>query len=456
MRVTLTVLAGPSQGRVFTFSGHDTFLVGRSKHAHFQLPDDDPYLSRIHFMVEVNPPQCRLVDMGSRNRTRVNGQPVDKIDLKTGDVIRAGQTILKVSMEESAELSAASVLSESLASQSLASPELSPPPQSEPAITRPEVVVGPDWCRVCYQPAQHHGPWTTSNGQPIPLCTSCRKEIEGQPQPVAGYLLGRQLGQGGMGIVWQALRLGDAAVYALKMISPAVAARKEDLDRFLREVGILGELSHPHIVSLRDSGECDGKLFFAMDYVRGSDARRLVKEGGPLAVARAVGLICLILQGLEYAHGKGFVHRDLKPSNVLVAREGGRETALLADFGLARVYQDSRLSGLTMTGDMGGTVAYMAPEQITNFRQAKPPADLYAAAATLYTLLTARYAYRLPKQSERALLVILQKEPIPIRERRPDLPAELAALIQRGLAKDPEDRFTNAQTMRLALLKFSG
>src|SRR5262245_40432269 len=118
MRVTLTVLAGPHQGRVFTFSGHDTFLVGRSKHAHFQLPDDDPYLSRIHFMVEVNPPQCRLVDMGSRNRTRVNGQEADKVDLKSGDVIRAGRTILKVAMEDSEERSADSIVVESLLSRS--------------------------------------------------------------------------------------------------------------------------------------------------------------------------------------------------------------------------------------------------------------------------------------------------------------------------------------------------
>ena len=453
MRVTLTVLAGPHQGRVFAFSGHDTFMVGRSKHAHFQLPEDDPYLSRIHFMVEVNPPHCRLVDMGSRNSTRVNGNKVDKADLKPGDVIRAGQTILRVSLEDSVEQEAASVLVESLISQSVEAPKLA---VAEPASTLPDVEVGPDWCRVCYQPSEHHGPWTSQGGQPIPLCGACRKEIDGRPQPVNGYLLVHQLGQGGMGVVWQALRLHDALIYALKMIRPTVTARSDELDRFLREVRILSELRHPHIVSLRDSGECDGQLYFAMDYVRGSDGRRLIKEHGPLELPRAVKLICQVLQALEYAHGKGFVHRDLKPSNVLLAQDGAQETALLADFGLARVYQDSRLSGLTMTGDLGGTVAYMAPEQIINFRQTKPAADQYAAAATLYSLLTARHVYRLPKQSERALLVILQKEPIPIRERRADVPEELAAAIHRALAKDPADRFTDVAGLRLALLKFSG
>src|SRR5437763_10175017 len=99
MRITLTVTAGPHKGRSFTFVGHDTFLVGRSSHAHFRLPVKDRYFSRVHFLVEVNPPQCRLLDMGSRNGTYVNGQKVERADLQPGDRIRAGRTILRVSFE---------------------------------------------------------------------------------------------------------------------------------------------------------------------------------------------------------------------------------------------------------------------------------------------------------------------------------------------------------------------
>src|SRR5947209_10460408 len=99
MRVTLSVTAGPHKGQVFTFAGHETFIVGRSKRAHFRLPLKDKYFSRIHFMVEVNPPQCRLMDMGSTNGTHVNGARVPMADLKDGDQIRAGRTILRVSVE---------------------------------------------------------------------------------------------------------------------------------------------------------------------------------------------------------------------------------------------------------------------------------------------------------------------------------------------------------------------
>src|SRR5436305_8938767 len=100
MRITLTVTAGPHQGRRFAFEGHDTFVVGRSKRAHFQLPARDKYFSRVHFLVEVNPPQCRLMDMGSRNGTYVNGQRVETVDLTDGDQIKAGHTVFRLSLAD--------------------------------------------------------------------------------------------------------------------------------------------------------------------------------------------------------------------------------------------------------------------------------------------------------------------------------------------------------------------
>src|SRR5439155_19533887 len=134
--------------------------------------------------------------------------------------------------------------------------------------------------------------------------------------------------------------------------------------------------------------EANGLTYLAMDFGLGTDAAGILKQHGPLPRPRAVGLVCQLLEALEYAQAKGFVHRDIKPANLLVTKVNGREVVQLADFGLARVYQTSRLSGLTMNGDIGGTLPFMAPEQILNFREAKPPVDQYAAAATLYNLLT--------------------------------------------------------------------
>jgi hypothetical protein len=408
VRITLKVTAGPHKGESFAFVGHDTFLVGRSQRAHFQLPMKDKYFSRIHFMVEVNPPSCRLLDMGSRNGTYVNGQKVEKVDLHDGDQIRAGHTILRVAVAG----------------------RVPPPlPVPDPA------------------PAAKAAPTI----KPVP---SPAEPAESLPQPIQGYRMLRELGRGGMGVVYLAERSADGSKVALKTIIPANAGSKGQVERFLREARILQQLDHPHIVAFREMGESNRLLYFAMDFVPGTDAGRLVKTSGPLPVGRAVSLVCQMLDALAYAHSKRFVHRDIKPANLLVATDGGRDVARLADFGLARVYQASQLSGLTMTGDVGGTVAFMAPEQITNYREVKPPVDQYAAAASLYNLLTGKYVFDLPGNPQQRLLMILQDEPVPLCERRPDLPRELGEVVHQALVKEPGERFGSVNEFRKALLPF--
>jgi serine/threonine-protein kinase len=148
------------------------------------------------------------------------------------------------------------------------------------------------------------------------------------------------------------------------------------------------------------------------------------------------------------------VHRDIKPANLLVSAEPNGEVARLVDFGLARVYQASKLSGLSMTGQVGGTVQFMAPEQITHFREAKPPVDQYAAAATLYNLLTGRYVHDFPKEFHRCIGMILQEDAVPICSRRADVPEGLAKVMQRALARQPEKRFADVTELRQGLLPF--
>jgi serine/threonine-protein kinase len=258
-----------------------------------------------------------------------------------------------------------------------------------------------------------------------------------------------------MGVVYKARRQADGTLVALKTITPSIKGTRREIDYFLREAQILCELDHPNIVAFHEVGETGGRLYFAMEYVPGTDAERLLKEHGRLSIGRAVRLVCQLLQALEYAHAKGFVHRDIKPANVLLEQGGGREMVKLADFGLARIYQASRLSGLTMIGDVGGTVAFMAPEQITNFRDAQPPADQYSAAATLYKLLTGRDVYDLPRAVQKALAVIVEKEPVPIRSHRPEIPEGLAEALHRALAKDAQDRFAGVKELHRALARYA-
>jgi hypothetical protein len=533
MRIILTVTEGPHTGRKFSFTGHDTFVVGRSQRAHFRLPAKDRFFSRLHFLVEVNPPHCRLVDLGSRNGTYVNDQKVTVTDLSAGDRIRGGKTLLQLDVEPDPDPSltqpdtapdeppptlrpdelpapppkpdpgqrpprASSVnapptpavqpMPQAAKAETPAPPPPPPPRKLDPAerlprtssvsapptpavqpVPPPARVEAPppppppsrpptvETCRLCETPLSLAARLAPSDGPPggAPLCTACQEGIRGQPQRVPGYQIAREVMRGRMGIVWLALRQKDGLRVALKTIIPAAAGDIQQVERFLREASILRDLQHPHIVTFHEMGKATDQLFFVMEYVPGSDAGRILQQSGPLPVGRAVGWMCQVLEALEYAHAKGFVHRDIKPANVLIGTTGGREAAKLADFGLARVYQASRMSGLTMVSDMGGTPAFIPPEQITKFREAKPAADQYGAAATLYTLLTGQFIFDLPRHALHQLAMILQDEPVPIRARRQEIPAGLADVIHRALAREPEERFPTVREMRQGLLPYA-
>jgi eukaryotic-like serine/threonine-protein kinase len=387
MQLCLTVIEGPHQGEVFTFAGHDTFLVGRSKKAHFRLPHKDRYFSRVHFLMELNPPVCRVMDMGSRNGTYVNGQKIGgALDLKDGDLITAGRSVLRLGL-----------------------------------------VPG------------------TAEIASLPSAPAA----DAAPPPIAGYHVGRELGRGSLGTVYLAKRASDEGLVALKVIVPALAGAPAQAQRFLREAGSLRQLEHPHLVRLLDLGESAGRLFFATEYVPGSDAAALLKHNGPLPVGAAVTLVCQVLKALEYAHGLGFVHRDIKPSNVLLTQGPQGSQVKLADFGLAGVYQASPLSGLSLTGE--AATAFLPPERITQYREAQPAADQYAVAATLYHLLTGQYVYDFQEEVHRKFTMILSQQPVSIHKRRAEVPAMLAEVIHKALAREPKARFADVKAFRLAL-----
>jgi serine/threonine-protein kinase len=450
MRITLTVTGGPHKGKTFSFAGHDTFIVGRSPKSHFRLSEEDRYFSRIHFLVEANPPRCRLLDMNSRNGTFVNDQRVDSCELGDGDKIQAGRTVLRVAFQHAGS-------SASLPNLPLDVLPVEPdvegppaPPVSVPQVTpRPTSTAGPPpACLACGQPARPSG------DDPLSLCNTCRDKARSQEQPIDGYRIIEEIGNGAMGIVALAVRIRDGMRVALKTVMPAMAVHAHQLNRFLREAKILSQLRHPNIVAYHDMGGTEERLWFAMDFVRGADAYQILRDEGPLSVGRGVRLVSQLLDALAHAHAKKFVHRDIKPSNLLVQKTPAGEQIKLADFGLARVYQASQFSGLTMSGEIGGTMGFMAPEQITEFREAEPPADLYSAAATLYNLLTGAFIFDLQGDLKRRLLAILQEDPIPIRKRRREIPQALAAVIHRGLEREPHRRWPDATEFRAALAPF--
>ena len=249
------------------------------------------------------------------------------------------------------------------------------------------------------------------------------------------YRLTREVARGGMATVYLARDLRHARDVAVKIVHPALAAALGS-ERFLREIAIVAQMHHPHIVPLFDSGDADGALYYVMPFEPGQSLRQRLARDGPLPLDDAVTILRDVCDALAYAHERGIVHRDIKPDNVMLT---GRH-AMVTDFGVA---SDLRDTTLTQGGASFGTPAYMAPEQIARDPGIDHRADIYAVGALAYELLAGRPPF-VSESREALLSAHLSESPAPIVERRPDVPPALAEVVMRCLAKQPADRWQSA------------
>ena len=256
------------------------------------------------------------------------------------------------------------------------------------------------------------------------------------------YTIERELGEGGMAIVYLAEDVRHRRNVALKVLRPDLAATL-GTERFLREIEIAANLTHPHILPLHDSGEADGFLFYVLPYVEGESLRdRLVREG-ELPVGEAVRILRDVVDALAHAHDHGVVHRDIKPDNVMLS---GRH-ALVTDFGVAKaVSQATGRHQLTTLGVALGTPAYMAPEQAEASENIDHRADIYAVGALAYELLAGEPPFT-GKSPQVILVAHVTQVPTPVTEHRAAVPAALSQWVMRCLEKKPADRWQSAEEM---------
>ena len=419
MPVNISITKGCEKGREFSFTEHDTFLFGRMEDCHARF-SDDTQVSRHHFILEVCPPKASLRDLGSLNGTHINGKkwggrakgetpeegakrgyPI--VDLKNGDTIAVGQTELAVSIKEDAEC-----------------------PKVEAGLKSGELSgLSPDQLYNL----------VFGEGKNAPLLT------------VPGYRVDRELGRGGFGAVYRAVREKDRKTVAIKIMLSQTDASERDIERFKREMEVGLQLEHPNIVRFLGSGSNKGCFYFTMELCDGGSLQDMLKKhGGPLPLTTVTPLILQALEGLAHAHEHGFVHRDLKPGNILIHQ--GR--ARISDFGLSKNFQLAGLSGLSVTGGHSGTPVFMPPEQIINFKYVKPVSDVFSMGASIYYLLTGEYPFPFTKDRD-PLDVVLNDEPIPIQKRLSSLPKGVSAVIDRSLSKKPKERFQDAGEMLKAI-----
>src|SRR5262245_40101556 len=266
-------------------------------------------------------------------------------------------------------------------------------------------------------------------------------------QIFGGYLIAELVGWGGMGLVYRAEQRILGRTVALKVIRPEIAESGDYRARFLREARFAAAVDHPHVVSVFDAGEQDGRLYLAMQWVAVLDLGTLIDREQRLGPERAVFLGVQLAQALQAVHDAGLVHRDVKPSNVLVRDIGGRDHAYLTDFGIAKApaAQDS----LTRTGWMIGTPAYLSPEQIRG-QQPGPRSDLYALGCVVFEALTGQRPFG--GDDDLAARWAQATGPPPAASAIcPALGSRYDAFLAQALAVDPQDRFPSGAAFAEAL-----
>jgi serine/threonine protein kinase len=287
----------------------------------------------------------------------------------------------------------------------------------------------------------------------------------------SGFLLGQyrildQIGRGGMGRVLKAEHLTMKRVVALKILTPDLMQTERARDLFLREIRAAAQLVHPNIVTAYDANEDDGRYYLVLEYVDGPNLDQLVRNQGPLPVGLACDYIKQAANGLQAAHALGMLHRDVKPANILVQRRGLQEHSpgliKISDFGLARLHSPDTSADapnhagtiLAKQNTVMGTPDFLSPEQARDLHETDIRSDLYSLGGTFYFLLTGQVPFPGGTVLEK-LIRHGAEQPRPIQELRPDVPAEVAAIAMRLLAKQPDERYATPEELAAALETFA-
>lgn len=276
---------------------------------------------------------------------------------------------------------------------------------------------------------------------------------------IRDYELLDRLGHGAMGTVFRSRHGQLNKLVAIKLLAEDLASDPEAVARFHREMQAVGQLQHPNIVQALDAGSADGVPFLTMELVNGVDLSRCTPQREPLQIADACEIIRQAATGLHYAHTKGLIHRDIKPSNLMLTRDAdGRCCVKVLDLGLAMIVDADGESQLTDKGQLMGTLQYMAPEQAENTHTVDHTADIYSLGATFYRLLTGCVPFDGPEYASpvKRLRALIESETPPIAERRDDIPADLALLVDRMLSRSPEDRPATMAEVASELEDFCG
>lgn len=276
---------------------------------------------------------------------------------------------------------------------------------------------------------------------------SLSESAETNVPAIQGYSDLSRIGQGALGMVYRATQLGTGRTVAIKCIRPEFEMDDKARQLFVREASIASRLKHQRIVECLGFGFSGLRPYLVMEFVRGEDLEQLVwSHSEKRRVRLSVKIILRVLEALVYSHGQGIVHRDIKPTNILASIVNGRLQLKVSDFGLAKMFETAGHSGITKTGEMCGTLAYMSPEQVMDSRRAGPESDVYSSIVCLYRLLTKEFPH--PDGTMAMMLHHRLNEKIRSPQQfNSDIPDELALILEQGLSADSRRRYKTAESL---------
>jgi len=325
-----------------------------------------------------------------------------------------------------------------------------PPPPSKSTGAKPPVD-NPDATFIDSMPGTPLPGTPGSGSGPRPISGVYMKEAILQPGDVIGgrYEILLLLGEGGMGAVYKALDREVERTVALKLIRPELASNPSILARFKQELLTAHQVTHKNVIRIYDLGEAEGVKFITMEYVEGSDLRRILVDNGKLPPERAIETIRQVCKALDAAHTAGVIHRDLKPQNIMQEAKTGR--ILVMDFGLARTIEGD---GMTQTGALLGTIEYMSPEQSMG-KSLDQRSDIFAVGLIFYELLTGKTPYK-ADTAMASLLKRNQERAKPAAELDTSIPKGLSDIVSKCLERDLEHRYQSVQEIQLDLDAYEG
>ena len=448
MLVRLFFVAGPDRGRAVSL-GVFPIVIGRGRDTDTCL--NDPYVSRAHCRIELRGTNLTLVDLQSASGTFVNDERINEKVLQVGDVIRVGDTQLR--LEEDIADQATLVPTEPVVRR-LDEPmplDASPPVRKSAPPARKPLPPVP-------APAAPAPPPSPPPPVPVPEkpAAPAKAEQPGALPPNVGDLsghvlahfrIGPILARGNSGIVFQATDLRANRQVALKVLRPEFSKDPTAVQRFIRSMKTVLSLRHPNLVTLYGAGKRGPYCWIAMEYIDGESLTSIIKRigvAGMLDWKKAYWVAVHIGRALQFAHEHSIIHRNLTPQNVIVQHKG--KVARLGDLMLAKAYEGSCMDELTRPGEILGDVRYVPPERTMGTADLDNRSDLYSLGALVYALLTGRPPFEGGSLVE-TLMLIREGKVAPPKQYQLAIPDAFQAVVMRLLAKRPEDRFQTAEKL---------